>query len=132
MNVGNAMSSSGLFVAPKSGKYFFAFSGLSDRASSARVEFQMKTGDDKNWIKIGHAYGQWNFNTLAIQNILQLGKGDQIRLILQEGSLHSGTYYGPSTTFAGWIMEEDIQSRLKVSLRVAKKYAFLLCIGGWC
>jgi hypothetical protein len=25
-----------------------------------------------------------------------------------------------------------IQSRLKVSIRVAKKYAFLLCIGGWC
>ncbi len=112
MNVGNAIHSNGLFVAPKSGKYFFAFSGLSGRASSARVEFQMKTGDDKNWIKIGHAYGQWNVNTLTIQNILQLGKGDQIRLILQEGSLHSqsgtGTNHGPSTTFAGWIMEEDI------------------------
>jgi hypothetical protein len=25
----------------------------------------------------------------------------------------------------------DIQSRLKVSIRVAQKYAFLLCIGGW-
>jgi hypothetical protein len=25
-----------------------------------------------------------------------------------------------------------IQSRLKVSIRVAQKYAFLLCIGGWC
>jgi hypothetical protein len=25
----------------------------------------------------------------------------------------------------------ELQSRLKVSLRVAQKYAFLLCIGGW-
>jgi hypothetical protein len=26
----------------------------------------------------------------------------------------------------------NIQSRLKVSLRVAPKPAFLMCIGGWC
>ncbi len=26
----------------------------------------------------------------------------------------------------------ELQSRLKVSIRVAQKYAFLLCIGGWC
>jgi hypothetical protein len=29
------------------------------------------------------------------------------------------------------VIELIIQSRLKVSLRVAQKYAFLLCIGGW-
>jgi hypothetical protein len=26
----------------------------------------------------------------------------------------------------------NIQSRLKVSIRVASKPAFLMCIGGWC
>lgn len=109
MNVGNAIDSSGLFVAPKSGKYFFAFSGLSPVNNIVRVEFQMKTGQvNSNWITIGHAYGAYDHQTLTIQNILQLGRGYQIRLMLEGGVLHSGTRYGPLTSFAGWLMEEDI------------------------
>jgi hypothetical protein len=108
MNVGNAMSSSGLFVAPKSGKYFFAFSGLSSKDLHVRVEFQMKTGVNWNWIKIGQVFGQKNYQTLTIQNILQLGRGDQIRLLLQAGVLFSDTPHGPLTSFSGWLMEEDI------------------------
>jgi hypothetical protein len=108
MNVGNAMSSSGLFVAPKSGKYFFAFTGLSPD-NYVRVEFQMRTGVNSNWIKLGHAFGQKNYQTLTLQYILQLGRGDQIRLMLQGGVLHSiSTPYGPLTSFSGWLMEEDI------------------------
>ena len=42
LNIGNAMSTSGLFVAPKFGKYFFAYSGLSEGSSPARVELQLK------------------------------------------------------------------------------------------
>jgi hypothetical protein len=107
MNVGNAIDSSGLFVAPKSGKYFFAFTGLSPD-NYVRVEFQMKTGVNSNWIKIGHAYGGKSYETLTLQNILQLGRGDQIRLLLQEGALQGDTLYGPLTSFSGWLMEEDI------------------------
>jgi hypothetical protein len=108
MNVGNAIDSSGLFVAPKSGKYFFAFSGLSAQDINVRVEFQMKTGVNSNWIKIGHAYGGKSYETLTLQNILQLGRGDQIRLLLQEGALQGDALYGPLTSFSGWLMEEDI------------------------
>ncbi|XP_046654269.1 uncharacterized protein LOC124345538 isoform X2 [Daphnia pulicaria] len=111
MNVGNAISSSGLFVAPRSGKYFFAFTGVSDRVDDARVDMQMKTDATSNWIKIGQVYGQKNFQTLTLQYILQLGSNDQIRLILKGGMLHSNkpeTSYGPFTSFAGWLMEEDI------------------------
>ncbi len=107
MNVGNAISSSGLFVAPKSGKYFFAFTGLSPD-NYVRVEFQMRTGVNANWIKLGQVFGQKNYQTLTIQNILQLGRGDQIRLLLQAGVLFSDTLYGPLTSFSGWLMEEDI------------------------
>jgi hypothetical protein len=108
MNVGNAIYSSGLFVAPRSGKYFFAFTGVSPD-NYVRVEFQMRTGVNANWIKIGHAFGQKNYQTLTLQYILQLGRGDQIRLMLQGGVLHSiSTPYGPLTSFSGWLMEEDI------------------------
>ncbi|XP_046654273.1 uncharacterized protein LOC124345613 [Daphnia pulicaria] len=107
MNVGNAISSSGLFVAPRSGKYFFAFTGLSPD-NYVRVEFQMRTGVNSNWIKLGHAFGQKNYQTLTLQYILQLGRGDQIRLMLQDGVLHSDTPFGPITSFSGWLMEENI------------------------
>jgi hypothetical protein len=98
MNVGNAMSSSGLFVVPKSGKYFFAFTGLSPD-NYVRVEFQIKTGVTSNCIKTGHAFAVKDYETLTIQNILQLGRGDRIRLMLQDGMLHSEDYkkLGPIT-----------------------------------
>jgi hypothetical protein len=31
-----------------------------------------------------------------------------------------------------FLFDQHIQSRLKVSIRVAPKPAFLMCIGGWC
>jgi hypothetical protein len=72
-NMGNAMSSSGLFVAPKSGKKLFALSGISKWDSFARVEFQMRTGVTSNCIKTGHAFAVKDYENLTIQNILQLG-----------------------------------------------------------
>jgi hypothetical protein len=36
------------------------------------------------------------------------------------------------TRTSGFENYPELQSRLKVSIRVAQKYAFLLCIGGWC
>jgi hypothetical protein len=55
-NMGNAMSSSGLFVAPKSGKYLFALLGISKWDSFARAEFQMRAGVTSNCIKITECY----------------------------------------------------------------------------
>ncbi|EFX66961.1 hypothetical protein DAPPUDRAFT_115861 [Daphnia pulex] len=44
-NVGNAMNTSGIFVARTSGKYFFSFSGLSSRSVLlGRVELQQRIG----------------------------------------------------------------------------------------
>jgi hypothetical protein len=57
------MSTSGLFVAPKFGKYFFAYSGLSEGSSPARVELQLKT-NTADWTKVGHAYGGTGHQTL--------------------------------------------------------------------
>ena len=50
------MSTSGVFIAPKSGKYFFSYSGISEVNAVARVELQIKT-DTADWTRVGLAYG---------------------------------------------------------------------------
>jgi hypothetical protein len=45
------MSTSGVFIAPKSGKYFFSYSGISEVNAVARVELQIKT-DTADWTRV--------------------------------------------------------------------------------
>ena len=105
LNVGNAMSTSGIFVAPNSGKYFFAYSGLSEGSRNARVELQGKT-DTADWTKDGHAYGGTGHQTYSLQATFDLAKGNQIRLMLLEGQMHANeSHY---TNFEGHIVEEEI------------------------
>ena len=71
LNVGNAMSTSGIFLAPKSGKYFFAYSGLSEGSIHANVELQMKT-DTVDWTRVGLAHGEPGKQTFSLQATLEL------------------------------------------------------------
>ncbi len=104
------MKSYGIFYAPKSGKYFFSFSGISHQNSVGRVDLQMKTSRS-DWFKIAQAQGEQNYKTLTLQTTLELASGDQIRLILSQGAIHDNTasIYGPFTHFVGWLIEEDFE-----------------------
>ena len=105
LNVGNAMSTSGVFVAPKSGKYFFAYSGISDGGTHVRVELHVKT-DTADWKKVGQAFGQAGYQTFSLQATIDLAKGNQIRLLLTEGQiLDNENHY---TNFVGHLLKEDI------------------------
>jgi hypothetical protein len=107
LNVGNAMSSAGVFVAPNSGKYF-SFSTMSNINTVGRVDLQLKTATS-DWLKIAQGYGDKTYNTLTLQSTLQLSNGDQIRLLLTEGAIHdANVQVGPYTHFVGWLIEEDI------------------------
>jgi hypothetical protein len=104
------MNSNGVFVAPKSGKYFFSFSAISNANTIGRVDLQMKTSTS-DWFKIAQAYGQTTHETLTLQSTLQLTSGDQMRLVLREGAIHDSNdlqFYGPWTHFVGWLIEEDM------------------------
>ncbi|EFX76223.1 hypothetical protein DAPPUDRAFT_249275 [Daphnia pulex] len=88
LNLGNTMNTSGIFVAPTSGKYFFSYSGLSLSNALGRAEMQLQTANTANWVKIGQGYGTATFQTISLQANLELAKGDQIRLLLAEGAIY--------------------------------------------
>jgi hypothetical protein len=90
--------STGIFTAPRPGKYFFDYSGIADLGTSnaARVDFQL------NGARIAQAYSHTTFDTFAHQATLELKEGDQIRLFLVAGAIN-----GYHTTFVGWLVEED-------------------------
>jgi hypothetical protein len=99
------MSTTGIFSAPKSGKYFLISSGISEINVNARVELQIKTAT-VDWSRIGQAYSAMTHQTFSLQSTLDLAKGDQIRLILIEGAIHDNANH--YTSFVGQLLEEDI------------------------
>ncbi len=105
LNVGNAMSTAGIFVVPKSGKYFFTYSGISEGGSHARVDLQVKT-DTADWTRVGQAFGHQGHQTFSLQATLDLAKGNQIRLLLVDGQIHDiDSRY---TSFVGQLLDEEI------------------------
>jgi hypothetical protein len=105
LNLGNAMNTSGIFVAPKPGKYLFAYSGLSEDTSVARVELQVKT-DTKDWSRVGQVWDDTHIKTFSSFSSLELAKGIQIRLMLLEGEIRN--HESHITNFTGQLLEEDI------------------------
>ena len=105
LNLGGGMSTSGIFVAPESGKYFFTCSGLSNVNSNVRVEMQVKT-DTVDWSRVTQGHGSGGYQTFSLQATLELAKGNQIRLLLGEGAAHDTQFR--YTNFVGQLIEEEI------------------------
>ena len=112
LNVGNAMNAaSGIFTAPKTGIYFFSFSGLGSSKSATFPQLYLNgILIGSGWAdNIGSSDGADDIPTFTLQSTVQLNAGDQISLKLDSwgtGFLwDDGNHY---THFTGWLLQEDL------------------------
>ena len=104
LNVGGGMNiTSGIFTAPKSGIYFFSFSGLkTPPANPLSVELYHNSNP------LTAAYGTLldGYLTATLSSTLNLKSGDQISLRLYSGQLFDSSYH--YTNFNGMLLQEEM------------------------
>lgn len=113
LNVGGAMDvKTGIFTAPRAGKYFFSITGLAwFPVSSYRRIFYIGLYKNSNQIAMAHAgeagtLGQWGpFSSLSTQN---LQKGDKLSVEIYRISPDVYLNGNDFVYFTGWLMEEEV------------------------
>ncbi|EFX76505.1 hypothetical protein DAPPUDRAFT_106994 [Daphnia pulex] len=105
----------GTFTAPRSGTYYFAFTGLAEFPASVQFVY-LEVRLLVNGLGVGTAHSskssatEYQFNQLALQSTLLLREGD--RICLQITGMSDGVflYDAPDihhTHFSGFLLEED-------------------------
>ena len=95
--------SSGIFTAPKSGIYFFSFSGIKDSpANSLDVDLYHNSNPIARAIGANVA----GLLTATLSSTLSLKSGDQIRLHMRIGQLFDDAAH--LTNFNGMLLQEEM------------------------
>ena len=116
LNIGGAMNAgSGIFTAPRSGIYSFAFTGIGfyptgNKLGVLRIALML------NGVEVGlgvtHTKEDYSIHTISLNSVLALKKGDQVWMKLH--SLESGAMiYDDNqhyTHFTGYLLQENVAS----------------------
>jgi C1q-related factor len=107
LNVGGGMNiASGIFTVPKSGIYFFSFSGINlSPASSLAVDLYHNSNLITPAIMHTNTDGWF---TVSLSSMLSLKSGDQISLRLIRGQLWDNQFC--YTNFNGMLLQEEMLS----------------------
>ncbi len=116
VNIGNAMDiQTGIFTAPKSGTYFFSFTGLAGFPETKFPDLvHLEIGLYLNGVSVGRAQAEES-NTvdnqkcpLSLQSTLNLETGASIWLQIDAKSSSEVFLCSDTTHFTGWMLEEKI------------------------
>lgn len=101
LNIGSAMSTAtGIFTAPKNGRYHFSFTARSGTDGQTWVQLRV------NRVDIGWSRATSRDSNMPIVATLHLKTGDKIDTYLASGSLYDGNDH--ITQFSGFLLEEDL------------------------
>ncbi len=121
VNEGNAMDlTSGKFTAPRTGTYFFSFTGVAVLESSSFAAFWSYLYLNGNLIGSSNVYESTapvhQYSPLTSQSTLNLKKGDQLWVTIDYSDSDSDSYLFDDiwhrTHFTGFMLEEEIVASL--------------------